>query len=337
MELNTPDLPDDKIAIGCNVIIWDTLIIGLVTWYLLYEEVTAIDIHPVFCIIGGILGAAVFFLLTQIKYLNILVLLYSCIEYERYFAGKIINYAQENFESFDTIWKWTIYIILFLFIGGWHIASYAVFDIKKNKTLKNSSCDYTTEKEPYSQSNSVSYNTTEDWDSLNKRYKTIQKHILELLNEFTETTSSADAIANIGLGDDYLKASIITTTSAFSHQYEEIQRLNEKIKDENPDYSKGQYIVDEMEEHYTTMLHLQHQLMKETQKALSNHRDYQAATNNSSAGADESLFHGCTDKESLTARYRSLMKIYHPDNSNGDLSMTQKIQYTYEKLLNKFR
>lgn len=58
---------------------------------------------------------------------------------------------------------------------------------------------------------------------------------------------------------------------------------------------------------------------------------------NDSVVYDESLFHGCSDIESLTKRYKNLMKIYHPDNSSGDVSMTQKIQYTYKKLLQKYQ
>lgn len=46
----------------------------------------------------------------------------------------------------------------------------------------------------------------------------------------------------------------------------------------------------------------------------------------------DSLFNGCTDKESLTKRYRQLMKTFHPDNPNGDQEMTQCIQKTYEAL-----
>lgn len=50
-----------------------------------------------------------------------------------------------------------------------------------------------------------------------------------------------------------------------------------------------------------------------------------------------SLFAGCNDKESLRKRYRELMKIYHPDNFNGDNEMCQKIQSIYEKLCNKHK
>lgn len=45
------------------------------------------------------------------------------------------------------------------------------------------------------------------------------------------------------------------------------------------------------------------------------------------------FFAGCNDKESVTKRYRQLMKTFHPDNQNGDQKMTQLIQEAYEKQL----
>lgn len=52
---------------------------------------------------------------------------------------------------------------------------------------------------------------------------------------------------------------------------------------------------------------------------------------------DESLFRGCKDKESLSKRYRNLMKTFHPDNACGDEEMTRKIQRTYEELSKKYQ
>lgn len=49
-----------------------------------------------------------------------------------------------------------------------------------------------------------------------------------------------------------------------------------------------------------------------------------------------SLFNGCTNKESVTKRYRQLMKIYHTDNPNGDKEMSQQIQNVYQNILKNF-
>ena len=48
---------------------------------------------------------------------------------------------------------------------------------------------------------------------------------------------------------------------------------------------------------------------------------------------DPSLFAGCRDKDSLTKRYRNLMKTFHPDNQDGDTQMTIKVQKTYDYLM----
>lgn len=52
---------------------------------------------------------------------------------------------------------------------------------------------------------------------------------------------------------------------------------------------------------------------------------------------NSNYFAGVNDLESLKKRYRDLLKIYHPDNQNGDESMSKQIQAEYEELLSKYR
>lgn len=47
-----------------------------------------------------------------------------------------------------------------------------------------------------------------------------------------------------------------------------------------------------------------------------------------------SLFAGIKTKEDAKNRYRSLMKIYHPDMQNGDTTMSLKVQEEYERIMN---
>ncbi|MDD3414476.1 MAG: hypothetical protein PHY47_10820 [Lachnospiraceae bacterium] len=49
------------------------------------------------------------------------------------------------------------------------------------------------------------------------------------------------------------------------------------------------------------------------------------------------FFKGINNITELKKRYLDLMKIYHPDNSSGDINVTQKIQQEYEKLLVQFK
>lgn len=48
-------------------------------------------------------------------------------------------------------------------------------------------------------------------------------------------------------------------------------------------------------------------------------------------------FAGVNDMKSLKKRYRDLLKIYHPDNQNGDSSVSKQIQEEYESLSKKYQ
>lgn len=47
-------------------------------------------------------------------------------------------------------------------------------------------------------------------------------------------------------------------------------------------------------------------------------------------------FAGVKDAEALKKRYRDLLKIYHPDNQNGDTSTVQQIQKEYDFIKSKY-
>ena len=46
----------------------------------------------------------------------------------------------------------------------------------------------------------------------------------------------------------------------------------------------------------------------------------------------EMFFRGVGNKKSLKKRYKDLIKIYHPDNLNGDKDTIQEINMEYEKM-----
>ena len=61
--------------------------------------------------------------------------------------------------------------------------------------------------------------------------------------------------------------------------------------------------------------------------------EYESGMNNSSNVIKGELFFcGVDDEESLKKRYKDLIKIYHPDNLNGDKNTIQEINTEYEKL-----
>ncbi len=83
------------------------------------------------------------------------------------------------------------------------------------------------------------------------------------------------------------------------------------------------------------------QSLEADRKALENARKQFERERDSYAGAvrryqnDEAveiLFQGVTNYMSLKKRYKDLLKIYHPDNMNGDHDMVLSINQMYEEL-----
>lgn len=61
--------------------------------------------------------------------------------------------------------------------------------------------------------------------------------------------------------------------------------------------------------------------------------EYESGTYHSSNVVKGELFFcGVDNEEALKKRYKDLIKIYHPDNLNGDKSTIQEINTEYEKL-----
>ncbi len=63
---------------------------------------------------------------------------------------------------------------------------------------------------------------------------------------------------------------------------------------------------------------------------------YKAQQEQAAKESANDLFSGCNDRESVVKRYHQLMKIYHPDNQNGDTTMSQKLQEAYDRELKKY-
>ena len=70
-----------------------------------------------------------------------------------------------------------------------------------------------------------------------------------------------------------------------------------------------------------------------------NNSKYNKKTNGSATQATSSsfdFFAGCTTKESVDKKYKSLVKLYHPDNMDGDTAALQEINVQYDKAKKRF-
>ena len=128
--------------------------------------------------------------------------------------------------------------------------------------------------------------------------------------------------------------------------------MNDKVLEFVPfDGNSGEYIkkITEMQNKYgftsyykfesiTNLMKVKQQLRakKDSQHNQNNSRNDEEKssrqTEQNNDNLTSSLFVGCTDLESLKKRYYQLMKIYHPDNQNGNELMSKKVQDEYEKM-----
>lgn len=70
----------------------------------------------------------------------------------------------------------------------------------------------------------------------------------------------------------------------------------------------------------------------------SNSKRSKGAANNATQASSSSFdfFAGCSTKESVDKKYKSLVKLYHPDNMDGDTAALQEINVQYDKAKRRF-
>ena len=70
---------------------------------------------------------------------------------------------------------------------------------------------------------------------------------------------------------------------------------------------------------------------------LEDANDYDREPAVATAGAQGfDFFAGCKSRESAERKYKSLVKLYHPDNMDGDNGALQEINVQYDKVKKQF-
>lgn len=65
--------------------------------------------------------------------------------------------------------------------------------------------------------------------------------------------------------------------------------------------------------------------------------DDTTSVNNTSTGNGFDFFAGCTSSDSAEKKYHTLVKLYHPDNMDGDTNAIQEINIQYDKIKKRLR
>ena len=113
----------------------------------------------------------------------------------------------------------------------------------------------------------------------------------------------------------------------YDEEYEEDYYEDEYYEDEYPadDYDEDEYPEDEYyEDDYDDP--------RDRRYEKEDRYDQPSSTPNSSFN----FFAGCSSRESVDKKYKSLVKLYHPDNMDGDTAALQEINAQYSEAKKKF-
>ncbi len=107
----------------------------------------------------------------------------------------------------------------------------------------------------------------------------------------------------------------------YDEEYDDEYDKDEAYEDDDVDYD------DEPEDDYDDARY------RRSDRENGNRRS--KPTNEGSSGVFD-FFAGCTTKESVDKKYKSLVKLYHPDNMDGDTAALQEINVQYDKAKRRF-
>lgn len=323
----------------CNMVVWDLFISWLIVGLFASQY---LHLHTAICIIIGLVTSVTLIFLMNIKYIGPILQIAISIFWTVHFWTmlKDFEWFQHNVVE-DTIWNWTVKIGMALLFIGLHVASFNdlrdgedaySFSLPFNKNIPSGEYVNTVEKESISIAQQLKNSHMEILNDVARLKAEIQalKVTMEDLETCNQTLDqigmkSSEFVANFNiLGENISQA---TMTSVFD-------RCNEILID-------LKILKNKFSMQYETLKQKPYQ--NESYKKSYNYNSDTYTNNSFSQNTDQSsyfdptLFAGCNSKESLTKRYKNLMKTFHPDNADGDTEMTQKIKETYEELLKEGR
>lgn len=339
----------------CNVIVWDFFITAITAGFIF---VKLVHIHWGLSIVLGIIAGLIISLLMMIKYLGAIIQfgfsIIWCIGLEKVIDEifGIYKYVQKN-----SIQMWVIRVVAVLIIFVIHLLWNAlmfdhyfgiagedffkrIFNKKRNayydnlemefyriSIYRNKMSDIQDRLCKLVENRAVSL---EEWSGTHDILKETADNYNDIASKKAQYSARprmrckqialiiSDIQSKILLIDKNIKH-MEQSLNSFEKRMEEEEREHRQKK-ENYNYQGDNAYNDSHQSKY-----------RESQNSNSQNQQ------NTEDTALIALFAGCNDKESLRKRYRELMKIYHPDNFNGDNEMCQKIQSIYEKLCNEHK
>ncbi|MDD6038014.1 MAG: hypothetical protein PUD20_04325 [bacterium] len=150
---------------------------------------------------------------------------------------------------------------------------------------------------------------------------------------------------------------VFEKTVEFEHDKRELEdekkrigRQREQLEKERRDYDRQKSLDDHFRSQQEYVIAMKQQILEEELKKLAAEKEYlerqkafyervnqfnsqqKQEENRHSTVKGELFFIGVQNERSLKKRYKDLIKIYHPDNADGDTNTLQEINREYDKL-----
>ena len=358
MQSNTDEM--DETAC-CNVIIWDVIISMIMSGFALAKYT---DIHWILSIILGIVAGLIIGVLMMVRFLGTVIQLGFSIILSVGFMellDKIFGIYKDLHKY--SVQMWVIRILLVLIIFAIHLMfnnlmfgkMFGIIGEKSNKEHRKKRDKH------YDNLEMEFYRTrfyNDKLDSIRDRLYTIAdkkaisyeewKKLNDVFMETVENYNSALRICkpylsrpkekckNIDLIVTDIRNKNVLIDTNVKNLEQDLAAVEKRIAEEERKRSYQSRNNNYQEESHN---------YKKEEHNNSNKSDYEEKQNDDSNREQQStedtdvelFFAGCNDIESIGKRHRQLMKIYHPDNSNGDNEMCKKVQSAYERLCRKYK
>jgi hypothetical protein len=136
-------------------------------------------------------------------------------------------------------------------------------------------------------------------------------------------------------GDDFYEES----EDYYEDEYDESEEYYEDEYDEPEEYYEDEY--DELEDNYDDEYDEEYEdePVEDYDEDYDEdyEDDYDAPSPVKAATTSFDFFAGCNSKDSVDRKYKSLVKLYHPDNMDGDTAALQEINVQYAEAKKKFQ
>lgn len=223
------------------------------------------------------------------------------------------------------VWQWIIGIVVFLVFLALHVVPFMKEDMEKEK------------RKPYTKKNYTIPEQTDIQDACYEqlhseckmRLDRIMRYFTDM-QELFETCRRKYSGLNEQCGEEFRKLDVYIENN---------RRMLNKVEVELSIGRTDMQSLEEIQNYYPmveTFIAQIRDFCTGFQRAEQEGTAYSCEKEGEKHADMDMFFAGCTDKESVTRRYRQLMKTFHPDNQNGDQEMTQMLQETYEKKISSF-